>query len=82
MPKPTPFTKMENKKHPHYWKVKAAFLESRQVAITARATMDAANAKLAQVMRDAGLDPQKLYQFADDNETITLAPKGAALPAV
>lgn len=55
----------ETGKHPHYWKVKAAFLQ-RQLTIAE------ANAALGQVMRSAGLDPSKLYELKDDGETITL----------
>lgn len=77
----TPFKKLTNA-HPHYWKVKAAFLESRQVAMDARARVDAANARLRQVMLDAGLDPAKHYHLKNDDESITLATPGESLPPV
>lgn len=82
MAKTTPFRTIKTKKHPHYWKLKSAFLENRQIALNARATVDAANAKLHQVMKDAGLDPAKHYNLSDTDESITPAPDGAELPPV
>lgn len=58
------------KKHPHYWKVKSAFLEQQQIALNARAAVANAAAKVKQVMTEAGLDPAKQYDLNDDTETI------------
>ena len=62
----------QSKKHPKYWKVKAAFLQVQQTTAQAKAAVDAAEATFAKVMADAGLDPAKVvYRLDDATETIT-----------
>lgn len=59
------------KKHPQYWKVKAAFLEQQQVEANAAAAVTQARLRLAKTMKDAGLDPKVSYTLDDNGETIT-----------
>lgn len=60
------------KKHPAYWKVKAAHLQRLQTLAELRAAADGADAAFNQAMSDAGLDPAKKYEMNDTTETITL----------
>lgn len=62
------------KKHPSYWKVKAAFLEMSQTIAQAKADAIAAEAKFEEVMRAAGLDPRKI-QYALDDASESITPK-------
>lgn len=52
-------------KHPLFWKVKEALVQ-RELDLAR------ANARVSEVMREAGLDPAKSYTLNDD-ETITEA---------
>lgn len=61
-------------KHPDYWKVKSAFLESQLIEEQAKAAALAARAKFRETMAASGLDPLALYELDDAAETITLKP--------
>lgn len=67
------------KKHPAYWKVKAAHLEYEKAALEWAETTRAAKAAaieakhaLRQALTDAGLDPDATYEMHQDTETIVL----------
>lgn len=58
-------------KNPHYWKVKARFLEHKQTIAAANESVRASTAALDAAFKEAGLDPDALYDMRDDTETIT-----------
>lgn len=62
------------KKHPHYWRVKAAILQHRGAIVDAQAAVNAADAAFAAAMSKTGLDPAQSYTLNDEAETITLVP--------
>jgi hypothetical protein len=73
--KATPFTRIKSTKpakHPHYWKLRTAFLESQQAEHDARAVLTAGRVKFVQAMTAAGLDPKLKYSLDDATESITL----------
>ncbi len=59
------------KKHPAYWKVKAAFYEVQQVQAQAKAAVEQSEAKFTKTLTDAGLDPKVIYVLNDETESIT-----------
>ena len=59
------------KKHPLYWKVKAAFLQHQQTVADANAAVRVSGAGLDAAIKEAGLDPATPYDMRDDTETIT-----------
>ena len=68
--------------HPAYWKVKAAFYETRTAVLEARQAIARADAKYGAVMIAAGLDPSLNYNLDDATESITLQSAPSTTPPV